>query len=204
CAAVIKDAPSISQNRCAVCENKYTIIKNLLSAKGLKFIDNPQLVRGLDYYTGAVYEFTTDVLGPQQNTILAGGRYDNLVKELGGKDVPATGFAAGIERLIETVKSNANAGETAEDGVFIVYGAGHKDRAFSVLLELREQGIKSFMNFDEKSFKSQLREASAKKAGFALIIGDDEVKENNFTVKNMVTGGQFKKTGKELAAVFKT
>jgi len=199
CREATAAAPLITNNLSEEAGLKYNEIKKILTEHGVKFRENPAMVRGLDYYTGTVFEFVTDKLGPQQNTILAGGRYDNLVEELGGRKTPATGFALGIERMVEVMKAEG-AGSTGTGGVkaFIVYDKNYALNAFALLKELREAGIKSSMSFDEKSFKAQFREADSKGAQYVIIIGEAEAAKNIFSVKKMATGDQKEYSVKEM------
>ncbi len=191
CKKAVSDAPLITDNLSAEASEKYAAIKAHLSEAGVNFRENPYMVRGLDYYTGTVFEFVTDKLGPQQNTILAGGRYDRLVEELGGRSVPATGFALGIERMTEVMKAEGSGGKDAAPvKAFVVYDKLYSSKAFQLLSLLRKNGIKSAMSFDEKSFKAQFREADSKEAAFVIVIGQNEAEKGNFSLKNMRTGEQ--------------
>jgi histidyl-tRNA synthetase len=190
CKEVVAGAPKPVDYLCDKCKSHYSEVKKLLAAVKVSFIENPLLVRGLDYYTGVVFEFVTDKLGPQQNTVLAGGRYDGLVYDLGGKDTPATGFAMGIDRIVEVLAAEGvTAAETGLDA-FIVVDAQYMAEAFTLLNILRENSIKAGMSFEGKSFKSQFREADSRKARFVLVIGENEIKNNTVTLKNMASGEQ--------------
>ncbi|MBN2755013.1 MAG: histidine--tRNA ligase [Candidatus Goldbacteria bacterium] len=189
CKEATKDAPLITDNLTPEAAAHYAEVKRLLTLSGVKFEEDPKMVRGLDYYTGTVFEFTTTLLGPQQNTILAGGRYDNLVAEFGGKSTPATGFAMGMERMAEVLKTQ-QAQILSPFGVFIVYDAKHRDMAFNVLNMLRQGGIKTLISFEDKSFKAQFREADSKNVKHVIVIGDTEAQADRLAVKDMKTGEQ--------------
>lgn len=189
CKEAVKNAPLITDNLTPQAAAHYTEVKRLLTLSGVKFEEDPKMVRGLDYYTGTVFEFTTDLLGPQQNTVLAGGRYDNLVAEFGGKSTPATGFAMGMERMAEVLKTQQGQ-ISLSFGVFIVYDAKHRDMAFNVLNMLRQGGIKAFISFEDKSFKAQFREADSKGVKHVIVIGDTEAQAGRLAVKDMKTGEQ--------------
>jgi len=118
CKKAVVDAPLITQNLKPEAAEHYSKVKEMLGASYTAYVETPTMVRGLDYYTGTVFEFTTDKLGPQQNTILAGGRYDNLVEELGGKKTPATGFALGMERMAEVLTAEGRIIDSAGPDVF--------------------------------------------------------------------------------------
>ncbi len=189
CRAIINNAPSIKKFLCEKCTKNFALIKNLLKDLNVPFEEDTNLVRGLDYYTGIVFEFITDKLGPQQNTLLAGGRYDNLVRDLGGKDIPATGFAMGIDRVADVLLAEGKKQEKNID-VFIVTDPERIKNGFILLSELRENNISAVMNFESRSFKSQMREADDRKASFVLILGEDEEKNKFVSIKNMKTGEQ--------------
>ena len=190
CKKAVAAAPLITQNLKPEVAEHYLKVKELLTSTGTAFVENPTMVRGLDYYTGTVFEFTTDKLGPQQNTILAGGRYDNLVEELGGKKTAATGFALGIERMVEVLAAEGKAVEVIGLDVFIVSDKEYLNEGFTLLNKLRAQGIKTAMNFEGNSFKSQFREAESKKSRFVVIIGEAEIKSGVYSLKNMANGEQ--------------
>lgn len=189
CKKVIDKAPAIKDYLCEKCRRNFTLIKDLLKDLEVPFEEDPHLVRGLDYYTGFVFEFVTDKLGPQQNTLLAGGRYDNLVMELGNKDIPAIGFAMGVDRVAEVLLTEGKIEDKGID-VFIVVDFERMKKGFLLLSKLRENNISATMSFENKSFKSQMREANDKKASFVLILGENEEKNNFVSVKNMKTGEQ--------------
>ncbi|HRU38317.1 MAG TPA: histidine--tRNA ligase [Candidatus Goldiibacteriota bacterium] len=190
CRETVRNAPKPVEHLCEKCAARYAEVKKLLGAVSVKFTENPMLVRGLDYYTGLVFEFITDKLGPQQNTVLAGGRYDKLVAELGGRETPATGFAMGIERLVETASAEGVSYEADGLKAFVVTDPAYIDRGFSLLCSLRDAGISAGMGFEARSFKSQFREADSKKAQYVMILGETEVKNGTVSMKNMATGAQ--------------
>ncbi|MCX8094067.1 MAG: histidine--tRNA ligase [Candidatus Goldbacteria bacterium] len=196
CRSITANAPLIKDFLCKKCMWNLDLAKDLLNNLKIPFKEDFHLVRGLDYYTGLVFEFITDKLGPQQNTLLAGGRYDNLVKEMGGKDIPATGFAMGIDRIVEVLAAEGIQ-EEQKLNIYIVSDSERMQKAFLLLLKLRENNISAVMNFDNKSFKSQMREADDKKVKFVLILGEEEEKGNFVSMKDMKTGEQ-KKVGNEI------
>ncbi len=191
CRNAIKAAPLVKDFLCKKCQDNFLLAKDLLNILKIPFIEDFYLVRGLDYYTGLVFEFITDKLGPQQNTLLAGGRYDNLVKELGGKDIPATGFAMGIDRVAEVLMAEGQT-EKQKTDIFIVADSERMKNAFILLSKLRENNISATMSFEGRSFKSQMREADDKKVSFVLLFGEEEDKGKFISVKNMKTGEQKK------------
>jgi len=191
CQEQLKGLPSISDFLDKESIEKYEQFKNLLKAFDINFFENKNLVRGLDYYTGLVFEFVTDKLGPQQNTILAGGRYDNLVEELGGKPTSAIGFAMGIERVCEVLKLEKKL-QAESPYVFIVYDEKFTKNAFDLLFKLRDENFKTSTSFEQKSFKGQMRKANQLNAKYVIILGEEEIKEGVVSVKNMADGMQQK------------
>ncbi|MGB4854251.1 MAG: histidine--tRNA ligase [Candidatus Dechloromonas phosphoritropha] len=149
-------------------------VQRILRDAGLPYKINPRLVRGLDYYNLTVFEWVTDRLGAQ-GTVCAGGRFDGLVGQLGGKPAPACGFAMGIERLIALIKeAGGEPAGPAPDGYLVHQGDDAARLAFRVAEGLRDQGIDVLLHCGGGSFKSQMKKADGSGATFAVIIGDDE------------------------------
>ena len=149
-------------------------VQRVLRDAGVPFTINPRLVRGLDYYNLTVFEWVTDRLGAQ-GTVCAGGRYDGLVEQLGGKAAPACGFAMGIERLIALITDAGGAPAARAPDVYLVHQGDAASRlAFRVAEGLRDQGIGVLLHCGGGSFKSQMKKADGSGATFAVIIGDDE------------------------------
>ncbi|MDP2912078.1 MAG: histidine--tRNA ligase [Candidatus Omnitrophota bacterium] len=171
---------------CSDCAEHFKQVKHSLDLLGVKYIEDQRIVRGLDYYTKTVFEITQEDLGAK-DAICAGGRYNNLVKELGGKDTPAIGFAFGVERLVlalakpfslEPITSSAN--------VFIaVAGDGFYEEAFKILDSLRSAGVVSEMDFESKSLKAQMRRAEKLGAKFTVIVGEEEFKKGKVILRDM-------------------
>lgn len=176
-------------------------LQNGLQKLGIPFSVNSRLVRGLDYYNRTVFEWITNDLGTQ-GTVCAGGRYDGLVEQLGGKATTACGFAMGVERLIALLmdkqNSKNNFGNLVENlqrpDVFVMYDKNCQDSeilAMQIAENLREiKNLKVLVNFGGGSFKSQFKKADASKAKFAVIIGESEVKTNSVQIKNLQTQQQ--------------
>jgi len=142
---------------------------------------SPTLVRGLDYYTNTVFEIVSHKLG-SQDACGAGGRYNSLVKNMGGPDIPAIGFALGIERMMLLLEEEKKRPYLK---VFIAYRESCLDKAIEVLNSLRERDVPSQMSYLEKSLKAQLRLAQKLGAEFTIIIGEEELKEGFFTLRDM-------------------
>ncbi|MDP8233684.1 MAG: histidine--tRNA ligase [Candidatus Saelkia tenebricola] len=173
---------------CSDCMQHYKEVKLLLTVLGVKYKENEYLVRGLDYYTRTVFEVLNSDLGAQ-NVICAGGRYDNLVEEMGGKSTGAVGFALGMERIVMLLENKSR--KNIELDVFLVL----QDRMFlkealKELMNLRENGIYADMDYQGRSLKSQMRLANEKKARYVLILGQKEWEQGEFCLKDMKTGSQ--------------
>ncbi|MFP5419324.1 MAG: histidine--tRNA ligase, partial [Gammaproteobacteria bacterium] len=171
----------------------FDALQGLLRANGIAFEINPRLVRGLDYYNRTVFEWVTDQLGAQ-GTVCAGGRYDGLVEQLGGKPAPAAGFAMGVERLLSLVELGTTRLESPVPDAYVVH-AGEAAQAFAwqVANALRGAGLAAVLHCGGGSFKSQMKKADASRARFAVIIGDDEAAARQVTLKPLRgTGEQFR------------
>ncbi|MBP5986337.1 MAG: histidine--tRNA ligase [Azonexus sp.] len=158
-------------------------VQRVLRDAGVPFTINPRLVRGLDYYNLTVFEWVTDRLGAQ-GTVCAGGRYDGLVEQLGGKATPACGFAMGVERLIALIKESGGEPAAPAPDVYLVHQGDAASRlAFRVAEGLRDQGINVLQHCGGGSFKSQMKKADGSGATFAVIIGDDEAETGKAQLK---------------------
>ncbi|MBR1619699.1 histidine--tRNA ligase [bacterium] len=167
---------------CDECQEHYTQLKKYLDELNVKYSENKLLVRGLDYYTRTVFEIKSNNLG-SQNAVCGGGRYDNLVSELGGESTPAIGFAMGMERLISLLKEK----ECSKLDGYIV--SNNTTEALKLAQELRLQGLNIEIDLTNKKFTKQLEKAS-KIANYAIILGEDEIEKNKVSVKNLKTGEQ--------------
>ncbi len=165
-------------------------VQAVLKDAGLPYTINPRLVRGLDYYNRTVFEWVTDQLGAQ-GTVCAGGRYDGLIEQLGGKSAPATGFAMGVERLLALWQASGGEPEREVPDVYVVHQGELADRmAFGVAEGLRTQGFATVLHCGGGSFKSQMKKADASGAPCAVIIGDDEAQAGEVTLKPLRDGGE--------------
>ncbi|WP_345841974.1 histidine--tRNA ligase [Shewanella algae] len=184
--ALLADAPALMDYLGEDSKAHFARLCELLEAVGIQYRVNPRLVRGLDYYNRTVFEWVTDSLGAQ-GTVLAGGRYDGLVSQLGGKETPAVGFAMGLERivlLLETLKLNADV--AAEVDVYVTaMGDDCVIEAMKIAQELREKlpKLKVMSHCGGGNFKKQMKRADKSGAGFALIIGETELANNKVAVK---------------------
>ncbi len=191
CQKIIKTAPIITDYLCNECKQHFTEVKSYLDDLKIKYYVEPRLVRGLDYYTNTAFEIVSGELGAQ-NAIGGGGRYDDLVEELGGKPTPAVGFAAGIERMI-IVMNQQKIGWPKNKGLDIFVAKVSEintDIAFKLLQKIRNAGFSADMNYSAKSLKSQMRIAHKIGAKYTMIIGEEELSKNMVTLRNMKTKEQ--------------
>lgn len=171
---------------CDECKEHFEEVKKYLDKTGIKYEIDKMLVRGLDYYTRTVFEIKSSLLGAQ-SAILGGGRYDGLVEMLGGKPTPAVGFALGVERLYGLIEKI----EEEKLDYFVV--SKFSDAAINLTLKLRQKGYKADFDMQGRKFAKQLEKAS-KIAKKAVIIAEEELEGNFYTVKNLETGEQIKTT----------
>ncbi len=169
---------------CEECAQHYKDFKKYLEKLNIKYVENKLLVRGLDYYNRTVFEIKSNNLG-SQNAVCGGGRYDSLVGQLGGEDTPAIGWAMGMERLNSLLEKP----EAEKLDGYIV--SNSSEDAFELAQELRNKGLKVEFDLANKKFTKQLEKA-AKVAKFALILGEDEIRTNTVSVKNLSTSEQIK------------
>ena len=158
-------------------------LQRSLRDQQIDFEINPRLVRGLDYYNRTVFEWVTDRLGAQ-GTVCAGGRYDGLVEQIGGKSTPACGFAMGVERLLALMQECGKEIPHVGPDVYVVHQGENATRfAWETVRYLRDEGLKVILHCGDGGFKSQMKKADASGARFAVIIGDDEVNATEITIK---------------------
>lgn len=189
CKKVIAGLPSILDDICRDCRLHFDAVKAVLDSLGVKYVVDNHLVRGLDYYTKTAFEVTSRKLGGQ-DAIAAGGRYDNLIKDLGGTAAPAIGFAIGVERLLlASVQCSVDSGQWKK--IYIAtLGETAQKKGFQIAAELRKSGIACEMGYEEKSLKAQLRQASGSGCTYAAILGEDELKKNKIILRDMAASQQ--------------
>lgn len=189
--ALTQDAPLIHDYLCGECGQHFEKVKKILTNMNIRYTVDGRLVRGLDYYTKTAYEIQSSHLG-SQNALGGGGRYDLLCSDLGGKETPAVGFAAGMERLILVMES-MNLAFGPRDSVMVyiaALGDVAREAMASYLQALRHHGIAAEMDYLSRSLKAQMRDANRLNARFVVIVGDDELLKNECTLKNMENGEQ--------------
>ncbi|WP_370577841.1 histidine--tRNA ligase [Snodgrassella alvi] len=168
----------------------YNTLKNMLDGLGITYVENPRLVRGLDYYNLTVFEWTTTKLGAQA-TVCGGGRYNGLIEELGGKPAPAIGFALGIERLLLLVQEFGKLHVNNAPDVYVIHqGEGSSLKAMQHIVLLRAAGLNVYLHCGDQSLKAQLKKADASGAAIAVIVAQDEQLNNTLTLKNLRTHEQ--------------
>ncbi|MCL2556575.1 MAG: histidine--tRNA ligase [Firmicutes bacterium] len=198
CKIIAENAPSTLECVCEGCKGHFEKLKEILTKCGIKFEVNSKIVRGLDYYNKTVFEFVTNALGAQ-GTICGGGRYDNLVASLGGKNVSCVGFAIGLERLIMLLKAMDIKIDVPRLEYFLItQNDCVLDYCIDLAAKLRERGIACDMDYSSKSVKSQFKIAERGHAKNVIVIGDDEIKSGKFKIKSQSDGITTEKTLKEL------
>ncbi|MGQ9701809.1 MAG: histidine--tRNA ligase [bacterium] len=189
CQKIYSSAPKITDSLCDECKGHYEQTKKFLDRYNIEYEENKKLVRGLDYYTRTVFEFKLKGLGAQ-DTIIAGGRYDLLMRELGGKDTPCIGWAMGVERMLLALPENLPRIEKL--GTFFIAIMG--EQLFDEAIKLREliinKGRICFVGNPLASIKAQFKEANHYQADYVIVYGEDEANQQIYTVKDMASGEQ--------------
>ena len=187
------DAPKITDCLCEECQDHFHKVQDYLTQAGIDFELDARLVRGLDYYTKTAFEVKYAPLGAQ-SAVAGGGRYDGLVEEMGGKPTPAVGFATGLERVLLALEKQQllPAMDKQTDAFVVALGEVAQGPAFQLLTRLRQAGLKAGMDYAGRSMKAQMKQANKAGARFALIIGEDEVKESCVQLKDMEKSEQQK------------
>ncbi|MFH1684245.1 MAG: histidine--tRNA ligase [Candidatus Margulisiibacteriota bacterium] len=191
CQKYIEESPASVDTLCDECKNHFEEVIKMLDYQSVKFVVSKRLVRGLDYYNKTTFEIVSKALGAQ-NAVSGGGRYDTLVEELGGKATPAVGFAIGMERVIEILKSKIQ-NPKSKQGISLyiaTMGDECKKLGFDLLSKARGKGISADMDYLGKSLKAQMKAADRLGAKHTCIIGEDEQKKGIGILKNMKTGEQ--------------
>ncbi|WFE69119.1 histidine--tRNA ligase [Thiomicrospira sp. R3] len=186
-AEIVAGAPKLIDALDAESKQHFDLVCSALDRLGIEYVINPNLVRGLDYYNRTVFEWVTTELGAQ-GTVCAGGRYDGLVEQIGGKATPAVGFAMGIERLMALLVDQQKITETPNADLFIVLAGESTLQPGLVMAEMLREALPGkavVMNCGGGSFKSQFKKADKSGASYALILGDDEVQQQVVTIKSL-------------------
>ncbi|MGZ3496557.1 MAG: histidine--tRNA ligase [Vulcanimicrobiaceae bacterium] len=200
----VDSAPTFEDVLCNECRAHFDAVKRYLIEAGIPFVVNPRIVRGLDYYTRTVFEFISGALGAQ-STVCAGGRYDNLVKSLGGPDVPAVGFGLGLERFLMIVEATGAANQTERRGVqAVALGPEARERLVPLVVQLRrESKVPVFMDYEDRKVTTQLKIADRNNARYALILGSNELASGTIVLRDLVSRSDRTlplRSGKDVAA----
>ncbi len=189
CKQVVKEAPRMLDYLTERDAAHFAEVQALLRVMEVPFVIDPQIVRGLDYYTGTVFEFVSEEIGAQ-STICGGGRYDNLVSEIGGAPTPAVGFGVGIERLLMTIEAELAPAESGPAcDVFIGYmGEAAMKEAVKWTARLRDKHISAVMDLNARSVKAQMKYANKLGARYAVVLGDSELESGQLKLKEMAGG----------------
>jgi histidyl-tRNA synthetase len=183
----LKDAPKAIDHLCQACKDHMAVVEKALRACEIPYRIDPRIVRGLDYYTRTVYEFSSSALG-SQDALAGGGRYDTLVGSMGGPDVGSVGFAAGVERILLAMEGDT-APPTLDFFAIAVAGVA-REEVFKTVVALRRAGLSGDLDFEARSVKAQMRSANKSGARYALFIGPDEAAKGAVKLKDMKDGAE--------------
>ena len=189
CHEIAEGAPVVIDYLCDECKEHFENVQKYLKAQNIEYTINPQIVRGLDYYTKTVFEFVSNSIGAQ-GTVCGGGRYVGRVEELGGQHTPSLGFAMGIERLMLLMEAQGCEFPEAEKPDLFIVALGEKAtlKAVEIAKDMREEGFSSLLDLNQRSVRAQMKYADKLGAKFNVVIGDNEVEAKTAKLKNMQTG----------------
>ena len=193
CKEIAQNAPLMLDHLCDECKNDFEELKNNLDIMGVLYTVDPTIVRGLDYYTKTAFEFVSGELGAQ-STVCGGGRYNNLIEQLGGDSVPGVGFAMGFERLLLTLEAeNVEIEDNEKSDVLVAMldkSNACRNYGLTIAKKLRSEGIKVQIDLLARNFKGQFKFADRIGAKYVIVIGEDEIKTDTLTLKNMANSQQ--------------
>jgi len=195
CTEVLKGSPDISYYLCSECKKNFEEVLKCLKILDIKYRIDKNLVRGFDYYTGTIFEIISEDLESAQNALGGGGRYDNLISDMGGADIPATGFAVGIDRTIILMKQlNIDLKKSDKKSKVYLIAMDKISQIYSTLIlkYLREKEVVCDMNFNIRSLKKEITWARDNGYNFIIIVGEDEMKTGNLTMKDINKFKQYK------------
>lgn len=189
CHEIAQGAPVVIDYLCDECKEHFEKVQKYLDAQNIEYKINPQIVRGLDYYTKTVFEFVSNSIGAQ-GTVCGGGRYDGLVEELGGQHTASLGFAMGLERLMLLMEAQGCEFPQAEKPDLFIVALGEKAtlKAVEIAKDMREEGFSALLDLNQRSVRAQMKYADKLGAKFNVVIGDNEVENKIAKIKNMQTG----------------
>lgn len=191
CSKIASEAPTVLEFLCDDCKKHFESVKKYLDAMGIEYTVNPQIVRGLDYYTRTVFEFVSKEIGAQ-GTVCGGGRYDGLIAEMGGQPLPACGFGMGIERLLLLMEAQKTPIPPAKKCELYIASLGENAnlKAAEIATELRNEGMSVQFDTVGRGFKAQMKFANKIGARYTLVLGDNEIETGDIKLKNMETGNE--------------
>ena len=202
CKEICKGAPKITDYLCDDCKKHFEDLQNYLTLAGVEFAINENIVRGLDYYTKTVFEFVSENIGAQ-GTVCGGGRYDGLIAEFGGAQVPGVGFGLGIERLLMILENlGVDIKEPKPTVYFATMGVEEYETAFVLANALRRNGVSVEIDHMKKSVKAQFKYADKIGAKFVVVIGSEELATGEVSVKNMADGSSVKVAVSDIVKYF--
>ncbi|MCI5515082.1 MAG: histidine--tRNA ligase [Eubacterium sp.] len=189
CHEIAQGAPVVLDYLCDECREHFDTVKKYLDAMNIEYVVNPQIVRGLDYYTKTVFEFVSDSIGAQ-GTVCGGGRYDGLIQELGGQPTPSLGFGMGLERLklVMDAQNCPYPDEEKPDLFIVAMGEKAVLKAVEIAKDMRDEGFSVLYDLNGRSLRAQMKYADKLGAKFNVVIGDNEVDNGTAKLKNMATG----------------
>ena len=189
CHEIAHGAPVVIDYLCDECKEHFEKVQKYLDAQNIEYKINPQIVRGLDYYTKTVFEFVSNSIGAQ-GTVCGGGRYDGLVEELGGQHTASLGFAMGLERLMLLMEAQGCEFPQAEKPDLFIVALGEKAtlKALEIAKDMREEGFSALLDLNQRSVRAQMKYADKLGAKFNVVIGDNAVENKIAKLKNMQTG----------------
>ena len=189
--AQLGGAPLITDHLCPACKEHHETVRGLLTDLGVAYVDNPRLVRGLDYYTRTTFEFVHRGLGAQAS-LGGGGRYDGLMASVGGPDLSGIGFGLGVDRtILAAAAEQLSVADDARCAVYVVaLGAAAKRRAVSLVASLREAGLATDLAYGDRGLKGAMKAADRSGARFALVVGDRDLEGGSAQLKDLVSGEQ--------------
>lgn len=207
CKSLLSQLPKLSDHLCHNCQEHHKELLDWLDLYNLSYREDPSLVRGLDYYARTTFEVVSKELGPTQNAILGGGRYDDLSIMLGGKALPACGFGLGLERLVMLLTSKKNIDIDVSFPIPVLFLVHLNSKALRkcvhIATQLRNQGHYVSIDFEDRSLRSQMRIANRLQSLFSCVIGDEELTTGKLTVKRMHDGKKFNTNEKDLIHTLK-
>jgi histidyl-tRNA synthetase len=189
CRKLREGAPQVTHFLCSECKEHFNTLLSFLTLLNIPYVINPNMVRGLDYYTRTTFEVTCEHLGAQ-NAVAAGGRYDRLVEDFGGPQTPAIGFAIGMERITSLLKSSGTDSIPAPSVFIALIGKSAEREGLVIAETLRQKGTWVELGYTGNSLKSQMRRADRLSTGYVLIIGDDEITSGRLKWKRLSDGTQ--------------